>query len=679
MPYYQSYYDEGKRIHYEFIGEGIRQITGYGPEEFSAALWDSLVEEINLVDDLAGYTLEEAILQVRMGKNSIWKCEHRIRARDGSIHWVFEAAVELRDENGISYGSIGTYQDITERKRAEQALREREEQYRTIFEGVQDAIFVESLDGKIQMVNQRACEMFGYSQAEFLTKTVSDLVTPDQSILLADDVDLSLYSEPREAVNRRANGEVFPIEISGRVQVINGEQVLLIVVRDITERKKAEKAIIESNDRFRTLFEASPDAIMLIDPHDNWSIIDCNTAACQMNGYSREELIGQPVDILNLRPSDVGGRGEYLESIRQAGVLHFEEYHKRKDGRVIVVDISTSLIRSGTRDLILGIDRDVTERKHAEEEIRRRAEETAALLATSMALTNLDLEAMLQTIGNSANSLFLADGCRIFLLEEDRETLHCVLALGENNDAFSNLRIKIGQGVTGAVAASGKAEIVNEMQNDPRAVQVPGTQEEPEAIMFVPLKEVDQTIGILSIRRMGGKRPFQQAELELLEAFASMAASAVSKARLFEETQRRLAELRASEERFRQLADNIQEAFWMTDAETNREIYMSPAVETIWGRSIQSLMYEPNAFMTSVFSEDRSSVMNAIEKEKSGEKMQVEYRIVRPDGTLRWVWDRAFPIFDDSGKVSRIAGISADITERREVRAGPGQKPKPVS
>ncbi len=82
------------------------------------------------------------------------------------------------------------------------------------------------------------------------------------------------------------------------------------------------------------------------------------------------------------------------------------------------------------------------------------------------------------------------------------------------------------------------------------------------------------------------------------------------------ERKRAESELRASEERFRQLADNIQEAFWMTDAENGKEIYMSPAAETIWGRSIQSLMYEPNAFMTTVFSEDRPVVMDAIEREK---------------------------------------------------------------
>ncbi|MEP7137228.1 MAG: PAS domain S-box protein, partial [Chloroflexota bacterium] len=100
------------------------QITGYGPEEFSAKIWDTLIEEFNLVDNLAGYSLDEGIQRVRSGEEAIWKCEHRIRARDGKIHWVFEAAVELRDKQGVAYGSIGTYQDITERKQAESKLKE---------------------------------------------------------------------------------------------------------------------------------------------------------------------------------------------------------------------------------------------------------------------------------------------------------------------------------------------------------------------------------------------------------------------------------------------------------------------------------------------------------------------------------------------------------------------------
>jgi PAS domain S-box-containing protein len=123
VPYRQSYHVGGKGLEYDFIGEGIRQITGYGPEEFDDHLWDSIVQESILLDDLAGYSWREAIDRVRSSTNPVWKCEHRIRARDGQIRWVFEAAVELRDETGSAYGSIGLFQDITDRKQAEEEIR----------------------------------------------------------------------------------------------------------------------------------------------------------------------------------------------------------------------------------------------------------------------------------------------------------------------------------------------------------------------------------------------------------------------------------------------------------------------------------------------------------------------------------------------------------------------------
>lgn len=115
VPYHQTYRENGIPI-YDFIGDGIREITGYKPEEFNSPLWNSLVIDRVLLDELADYPWQEAIERVRSGKDPRWKCEYSIRARDGKIHWVFEAAVELRNEKGISHGSIGMFQDITEQK-----------------------------------------------------------------------------------------------------------------------------------------------------------------------------------------------------------------------------------------------------------------------------------------------------------------------------------------------------------------------------------------------------------------------------------------------------------------------------------------------------------------------------------------------------------------------------------
>jgi PAS domain S-box-containing protein len=739
VPYLESYYNEGRSIKYEFIGEGIRQITGYGPEEFNEALWDSLVEEVNLVEDLAGYSLDDGLQQVRMGENSNWKCEHRLRDRDGKTHWVFEAAVELRDENGIAYGSIGTYQDITKRKQAEEAEREQ----RALAEALRDTAetlssslsYEEVLDHILAAVGRvvphdaatvmliegesaRVVRMYGYDKRGFdfeimgiqlpLAKTnnMRQMLETGQPVVVYDT-----HSYPGwvrlDATDWLRSNVGAPISIQGKVIgfilldgqtpdfftpvhaerleafanqaaiAIHNARLLQQAQEEIAERKQAEEELRASEERFRQLADNIQEAFWITNA-DSGEEIYLSSAAETIWGHSIEELSSRPNAFMeSILPEDQSGVLEALEKQRMGEKVEIEYRIMKPDGSlswiwdrafpifddsgkvkriagitaditerrkadealqqseekyrrlaeqmpaVVYVDLAdgsgntiyispgvekmlgytpqawlekpdfcTEVIHPEDRERVLnegvnaeakglfnldyryismdgqivwvhdeavligdetgqprlwqGIIVDITERKRAEEEIRRRAEETSALLRTSLALTNLDLSATLQTIGNSAKTLFAADGCRIFLMQPDNESLRCVLALQENSAAFLNLRIKSGEGVTGAVAASGRAEIVNAMQNDPRGVQVPGTlDKEEEAIMFAPLKERDRTIGVLSVRHAGTERPFSSDDLELLEAFASMAASAVSNARLFEETQHRLSELEA--------------------------------------------------------------------------------------------------------------------------------------
>jgi PAS domain S-box-containing protein len=135
------------------------------------------------------------------------------------------------------------------------------------------------------------------------------------------------------------------------------------------------------------------------------------------------------------------------------------------------------------------------------------------------------------------------------------------------------------------------------------------------------------------------------------------------------ERRRAGAELRASEERFRQLAENIQEVFWMIEPGSSRTVYISPAYEEIWGRSCESLYQDWRSFLDAVHPEDRERVAESVRQQIAGEPTVQEYRVVRPDGSLRWVLDRAFPIQDESGAVYRVAGIAADITHLKAVEA----------
>ncbi len=129
-------------------------------------------------------------------------------------------------------------------------------------------------------------------------------------------------------------------------------------------------------------------------------------------------------------------------------------------------------------------------------------------------------------------------------------------------------------------------------------------------------------------------------------------------------------ELRESAERFRQLAENINEVFWMTDPEKRTMLYISPAYATIWGRTCESLYVQPEGWLEAIHPEDRARVALAASRQVDGSYDEV-YRIDRPDGTQRWVRDRAFPVRNAAGIVYRLVGIAADVTERKrsELRA----------
>ncbi|MFH7029311.1 MAG: PAS domain S-box protein [Heteroscytonema crispum UTEX LB 1556] len=120
----------------------------------------------------------------------------------------------------------------------------------------------------------------------------------------------------------------------------------------------------------------------------------------------------------------------------------------------------------------------------------------------------------------------------------------------------------------------------------------------------------------------------------------------------------------ASEEKFRQIAENIQEIFWMRDIEGGKVLYVNPAYERIWGRSCESLYVNPKSFLDAVHAEDKLRVIANLEKNAKKE-FEIEYRIMRPDASVRWVWEHSFPIRNSLGTVYRRAGVTQDITERK--------------
>jgi PAS domain S-box-containing protein len=137
---------------------------------------------------------------------------------------------------------------------------------------------------------------------------------------------------------------------------------------------KVDEPQRSENILLRTMFDLSPDAVVVIDPHTSgvsWPIVDCNNAVCEMNGYTREELIGHSIDVLNGTEGTDAERVSYLQRLREAKVFKVEAMHTRKDGTVFPVEVSTMLVTIDGRELIVGIDRDITERTRIEVELIR--------------------------------------------------------------------------------------------------------------------------------------------------------------------------------------------------------------------------------------------------------------------------------------------------------------------
>ena len=329
-----------------------------------------------------------------------------------------KANVESRDEIGILASTFNSMLDVL--SHTQQELQENETHYRTLVNYSPDMIAVHSA-GKYVFINPAGANLLGAKSAsDLIGKNILDLIPEQAREFVRQRIEsITNSGEPTPVAYQqmyRLDGTSFNAEYRAIPFTYAGQPAIELVARDITERKKAEEQIHrlltevalqkrdleirvderteelktlnerlqkelnerqqlmgslrDSEERFRLLFDASPDAIFLIDPHSPdplWQIIDCNLAAGLMNGYTREELIGQSIDILNQKK---GSREDFclsLENLRRETVLYgVEVCHIRKGGQVFPIEYSTTLIKVGDRELVLGIDRDVTERKQSE-------------------------------------------------------------------------------------------------------------------------------------------------------------------------------------------------------------------------------------------------------------------------------------------------------------------------
>ena len=329
---------------------------------------------------------------------------------DGVTHTYLSTKSPHRDAAGKIIGVIGIAADITERKQVEDELYEfnrqlescvtrrtaeleqanallgeAEQRYRTLFTQAADGLLI--IDPETACViefNNAACRQLGYTRDEFARLRVSDfeaIETPEQIRSRINKV-LGEGRDDFETQHRARDGKLRSVHVTVQLVELSGRRVFQSVFRDITDRKLAEKALRESEERYRALFETSPDGVAVFDNQMN--VVMANRRAVEMYGYeSAEEMIG--ISTYDLIAPEYRRRAH--ENTRQimetASLQPIESIGVKKDAARFAAELSAALIRDaqGQPVAVLGVSRDITERKLAEEERRASHEQLRALSA----------------------------------------------------------------------------------------------------------------------------------------------------------------------------------------------------------------------------------------------------------------------------------------------------------
>ncbi|MBW4682197.1 MAG: PAS domain S-box protein [Microcoleus vaginatus WJT46-NPBG5] len=460
------------------------------------------------------------------------------------------------------------------------------------------------------------------------------------------------------------------------------------LAQEIQAHQRTEEALRESEARFRSIFESAAIGIALGDLEGQ--ILETNSAFQQMLGYSESELRGMGYPAFTA-PDDLDA-DEALYRQLVAGErdsYQLEKLYIRSDRQLVWANLTVSPIRDaeGMPQYTISMVEDIRQRKQAEEEIRnlnaelegRVTQRTAQLrFANEQLETRARQQRAVAQVGQRAlagTELSCLMDEAVALVAETLQVEYCnVLELLPEVGAFL-LRAGIGwqQGLVGYATVGadlnsqagytlhvGEPVIVEDLRQETRFTG-PALLHEHGVIagLSVTIAGRDQPFGVLGAHTRS-RRQFTQDDIYFLQAVANVLSTAI-------ERQKTEEALRSSEEKFRQLAENITEVFWIAAVGKTQIIYVSPAYEKIWGRSCAELYNNPQTFLDSIHPEDVQSFIVASQQHREGKYFNHEYRIIRPDGSVRWIWTRGFPVRNEVGEVYRTAGILEDITERKQM------------
>ncbi len=411
-----------------------------------------------------------------------------------------------------------------ERKRLEEELNFKN----ALLDGAIDTIIVHDFNGKILYANRTAWESRGYSEGEFYSMNLYDLVAPE----------FRKYIRPRlkvlaetghaefETAHVRKDGSRMEIEVRSRVVEYMGQKVIVGVERDITFRKKAEEEL-RARERelrlFKRAVDEAPDGVHITDPEGR--IVYSNAASERIYGFSPEDLRGRHVEELNVDPriaSEV-----IIPCIRKTGGWTGELLIKRKDGRIVPIWLTTSAVKDekGAPIAMVGIIRDMTERKRAEEL-------SDALNRVNLAITStLDFDEIMRRVVSEAARAMGCEAAAIELREDGRWVFRYVYGLPER---LIGSWLTDEQAPYGVLAArTHEVVVVNDTYRDERFDPEIARKFKIRSILAVPLIVRGEAIGNLCFQYRSAAVPFEEFQIDFAKKLMASVSLSLENARLY--------------------------------------------------------------------------------------------------------------------------------------------------
>ncbi|MGF1459271.1 MAG: PAS domain S-box protein [Leptolyngbyaceae cyanobacterium] len=560
--------------------------------------------------------------------------ELRHRHRDGHYIWVRVSGTPIHSPDGDFLGAQGVLSDISDRKQAEAALQESRNMLELVLNAIPQRVFWKDRHSTYLGCNSPFAHDHQLAPPDIVGKVDTDFYQAERASLYQQE-DQQVISTRAAKLNYEEllttpQGEQLWLRTS-KIPLTNsqGEVVgILGCYEDITDRKQAELALQESEERLR---------LALLAANQGLYDLDLTTGEVVVSPTYATMLGHDPANFQEtftkwqqrMHPADRERMDQHVKAYLTGQIPeYYVEFRQQlPDGTYKWILSMAKIVawdEAGQPQRVIGTHADIQERKQAEADLQE-----------SRNMLELVLNAIPQRVfWKDRNSKFL--GCNPAFAHDYRLTSADIIGKTDSELPWAEW----------AELYNGDDQEIIKTQTPRLNYEEPGTNFQGEPIWLrtskIPLTNSQgEVVGILGCYEDITDR--KQTELALQE----------------------------SEARFRQIANSINEVFWLTTPD-HKILYVSPAYEQVWGRSAEAITAD--SWLESLHPDDRDQLLTQVDAalpqfpaDLLKPNSEVEYRIVRPDGTVRWIRDRAFPIYDDQGQIYRIAGVAEDITDRKSL------------